>query len=103
MKFPCRLKCVLLMPTMIIMFIAMSSAQSDPLPALPADPTNSVVSAASFGKDGLLLTSEDTSTQLRVHGFIQADGRFFDFRFMPDFGQNTPQIQDVYLELKLVS
>lgn len=105
------------------------------LPADAADaagPTqaSSAVDAISFGHDGLLVSSEDSSTQLRVHGFIQADGRFFSsdlkdqspdklffrrirpvfegtvfnalsFRFMPDFGQNNPQIQDAYLELKL--
>jgi phosphate-selective porin OprO and OprP len=102
------------------------AADSSPPPAISA------MRAVSFGHDGLLLSSEDSSIQLRAHGFFQADGRFFSsdlkdqspdklffrrirpifegtlfktlsFHFMPDFGQNNPQIQDVYLELKLFS
>lgn len=130
-------KLMLLMATMMIMFVVIPGrAQDDSLqgatevPGTPA-PTSSA-SGVSFGRSGLLLTNEGTSSQLRVHGFIQADGRFFssdlkdqspdklffrrirpifegtlfktlDFRFMPDFGQNNPQIQDVYVELKLFS
>ncbi len=137
MQFSARLKSAPIMATMLIMFMAMSlQAQSNSPQASPAHPSvlasNSNPSAVSFGKDGLVFTSEDTSSQLRVHGFVQADGRFFssdlkdqspdkfffrrmrpifegtlfktlDFRFMPDFGQNNPQIQDVYVELKLFS
>jgi phosphate-selective porin OprO and OprP len=90
------------------------------------------VNAISFGHDGLWLTNRESSTHVQIHGFIQPDGRFFtsdlkdkrpdklffrrirpifegtlfkslDFRFMPDFGQNNPQIQDAYVELKLFS
>lgn len=108
--------------------------------ALPADPAaDSATTAAaslaapvSFGHDGLVFTDESKSTQLRVHGYAQADGRFFssdlkdqspdklmfrrirplfegtlfkvlEFRFMPDFGQNNPQIQDLHVEWKLAS
>ena len=127
-----------LMATMSIMLIgirllaqnadsgmAASSNPSLPTTQLPAHPV-------SFRGDGLRLISEGKSSQLRVHGFLQADGRFFssdlkgqspdklffrrirpifegtlfralDFRFMPDFGQNNPQVQDAYLELKLLS
>lgn len=103
-------------------------ASGNPSPPAATSPGHPV----SFRGDGLRLTSEDTSAQLRVHGFLQADGRFFsndlkdqspdklffrrirpifegtllralDFRFMPDFGQNNPQVQDAYLELKLLS
>lgn len=92
----------------------------------------SAVNAISFGHDGLWFTDEESSTRLQVHGFVQADGRFFtsdlkdqrpdklffrrirpilegtlfntlDFRFTPDFGQNNPEIQDAYVELKLFS
>lgn len=85
----------------------------------------------SVGSEGLLFSTSDKSTQLRVHGYVQADNRMFDnnlhnepldtflfrrirplfegtlfnnvdFRFMPDFGQNNPQIQEAYLELKTV-
>ncbi|HEX6504633.1 MAG TPA: porin [Terriglobales bacterium] len=86
----------------------------------------------SFGADGLIFSTADKSTRLQVHGFVQGDNRMFssttkgegldmftfrrirptfegslfgnvDFRFVPDFGQNNPQIQDVYLELKTLS
>jgi len=83
----------------------------------------------SFTKDGLLFTNKDKSDQLKINGYVQGDGRFFssdlqnqspdkllwrrirpnfegtlfnflDFRFMPDFGQNTAQVQDLYVEVK---
>ena len=103
-----------------------------PAPDSATPMTAPVTAPVSFGHDGLLFTDEDKSTQLRVHGYIQGDGRFFssdlkdqspdkllfrrirplfegtlfkvlDFRFMPDFGQNNPQIQDLHLEWKLAS
>lgn len=83
----------------------------------------------SFRRDGLWFATHDNSTHLQIHGYVQADNRMFsanihgegldtflfrrirplfegtlfnaiDFRFMPDFGQNNPQIQEAYLELK---
>ncbi len=86
----------------------------------------------SFGADGLIFSTKDKAYRLQVHGYAQADNRMFsnntkgeeldtfmfrrirpnfegtvfgnvDFRFMPDFGQNNPQIQDAYLELKTLS
>ena len=83
----------------------------------------------SFRRDGLWFSTRDGSTHLQVHGYLQADNRMFssntrgqeldiflfrrirpvlegtlfrqvDFRFMPDFGQYNPQIQEAYLELK---
>ncbi len=80
-------------------------------------------------RDGLWLSTPDGATHLQVHGYVQADDRMFvdnirgegldeflfrrirplfegtlfnavDFRFMPDFGQNTPQIQEAFLDLK---
>ena len=89
-------------------------------------------SAVSFRRDGLWFSTADESTQLHVHGYIQADDRMFtssthgeeldtflfrrirplfegtlfnavDFRFMPDFGQGTQQIQEAYLEEKTFS
>lgn len=88
--------------------------------------------AVSFGADGLIFSTQDKAYRLQVHGYVQADNRMFsnnpkgealdtftfrrirpnfegtifgnvDFRFMPDFGQNNPQIQDAYLELKTLS
>jgi phosphate-selective porin OprO/OprP len=80
-------------------------------------------------RDGLWFSTADGSTHLQVHGYVQADDRMFtpstkgeqldtflfrrirplfegtlfnavDFRFMPDFGQNNPQIQEAFLEEK---
>jgi phosphate-selective porin OprO and OprP len=87
--------------------------------------------AVSFGSSGILFSTHDRATHLRVRGYVQADNRLFvnsvqgadfdrfllrrlrpllegtlfnaiDFRFMPDFGQNNPQVQEVYLELKSI-
>ena len=92
----------------------------------------SVSHASYLRADGLTFTSESTSTQLRIHGYLQGDGHFFssdpkgqspdkllfrrirpqfegtlfkvlDFRFMPDFGQNNPQVQDIHVELNIFS
>jgi len=86
-------------------------------------------SSISFRRDGLWLSTSDGATKLHVHGYIQGDDRMFsatthgegldtflfrrirplfegtlfnevDFRFMPDFGQNNPQIQEAFVELK---
>ncbi|MBV9479656.1 MAG: porin [Acidobacteria bacterium] len=83
----------------------------------------------SLGADGLIFSTEDKAYRLQVHGYVQGDDRMFsdnikgealdtflfrrirpifegtlfnavDFRFMPDFGQNNPQIQEAYLEVK---
>ncbi len=83
----------------------------------------------SFSGNGLVFSSEDRSTFLRVHGFIQGDGRFFssdqkdhspdiltfrrirptfdgtlfnflDYTFIPDFGLNRSQVQEMWVELK---
>ncbi len=79
-------------------------------------------------RDGLWFSTDSGSTQLHVHGYAQLDNRMFsnniqgaaldtfvlrrirpifegslfrsvDFRFMPDFGESNPQIQESYLEL----
>src|SRR5579864_2830739 len=84
-----------------------------------------------FRRDGAWFSTQDGATQLHVHGYAQADDRMFsqtihgeeldtflfrrirplfegtlfnaiDFRFMPDFGQSTYQIQEAFLELKSV-
>jgi len=84
-----------------------------------------------FRRDGLWFSTHDGATHLQIHGYAQADDRMFsdnihgegldtflfrrirplfegtlfnavDFRFMPDFGQNNPQIQEAFLELKSV-
>ncbi len=104
-----------------------SAPFSDPTPA-QAESSQSY-HPISFRRDGLWLSTEDNHTQLHVHGYVQADDRWFfanthgeplntflfrkirplfegtlfnqvDYRFMPDFGQNNPQIQEAFLELK---
>jgi phosphate-selective porin OprO and OprP len=108
------------------------SALSDSPEADPIQPSVSEsrsTDPASFRRDGFWLSTNDGSTHLQVHGYVQADNRMFssnmhgeeldaflfrrirplfegtlfnnvDFRFMPDFGQNNPQIQEAFLELK---
>lgn len=97
----------------------------------PIQPASTAVHPVSFRRDGLWFSTNDGSTHLQVHGYAQADDRMFssntkaaaldtfffrrirplfegtlfnqvDFRFMPDFGQYNPQIQEAYLELKAV-
>lgn len=104
-----------------------------PAPVQPAVSASShSIHPASFHHDGFWLSTSDGSTHLQVHGYTQADNRMFlenqhgeeldaflfrrirplfegtlfnavDFRFMPDFGQNNPQIQEAFLELKTLS
>ena len=100
--------------------------------ATAATPRQETTRPVSFGADGLIFSTQDKAYRLQVHGYVQADNRMFssnpkgeeldtfmfrrirpnfegtifgnvDFRFMPDFGQNNPQIQDAYLELKTLS
>lgn len=81
------------------------------------------------GSNGLVISSRDGANTVTVHGYLQADDRMFssnihgqdldtflfrrirplfegtvfnavDFRFMPDFGQSNPQIQEAYVEWK---
>jgi phosphate-selective porin OprO and OprP len=95
----------------------------------PAVTATRQAKAISLHRDGLWFSTADGGTHLQVHGYVQADDRMFlanthgepvdaflfrkmrplfegtlfnniDFRFMPDFGQNNPQIQEAFLELK---
>src|SRR5262245_29577122 len=81
------------------------------------------------GKDGLSTKSAGGDYQLRIRGYVQFDGRFFnddqerpgidtfeirrlrlifegtvmkwfDFRFMPDFGRGTTTLQDGYADVR---
>ena len=108
--------------------LARSDNNADPA-VQPAKPAPHHYGPVSFRHDGLWFSTEDGSTHLQVHGYVQADNRMFsantkgeeldtflfrrmrplfegtlfdnvDFRFMPDFGQYNPQIQEAYLELK---
>ena len=85
--------------------------------------------AVTAGSNGLIFSTSDGATTVQIHGYAQADDRMFssnirgqeldtfffrrirplfegtlfnavDFRFMPDFGQYNPQIQEAYLEWK---
>lgn len=84
---------------------------------------------ATAGKDGFSLRSADGNFQLRLRGYVQADGRFFlddeerpgtdtfllrrvrpifegtlwknfGFRIMPDFGGGQTVLQDAYLDIR---
>ena len=100
-----------------------------PVPVEPAIVAAKRRGPVAFRRDGLWFSTQDGQTHLQVHGYLQADDRMFssntrgeqldtflfrkirplfegtlfnavDFRFMPDFGQYNPQIQEAYLELK---
>jgi phosphate-selective porin OprO/OprP len=79
------------------------------------------------GPDGFYIRSQDSSYSLRIGGYLQANGRFYlsepkptgseflirrlrpyfegtvgkyyDFRFMTDFGQGTTTLQDAYADI----
>lgn len=81
------------------------------------------------GREGVQIRSADGTTSLRLRGYVQADGRFyteddvrpntntfvlrrvrpifegqvskyFEFRFMPDFGGGTTVLQDAWMDWK---
>ena len=81
------------------------------------------------GKDGFAFKSANGDFQLKVGGYVHADGRFYlddtsnsgvdtfvlrrvrpslqgtvfkfiDFRILPDFGEGKAQLQDAYLEIR---
>lgn len=87
-----------------------------------------VVTAA--GKDGFTIRTADGASFLRIRGYIQADAqfyvrddeapltdtfvlrrvrpvfegtvsRFFDYKFMPDFGAGATVVQDAYMDWKI--
>lgn len=93
------------------------------------DSTRSSAAAVSATSEGLIFSTPGGADTLRVHGYLQADDRMFasntqargfdtflfrrirplfegtlfksiDYRFMPDFGQYNPQIQEAYVEWK---
>ena len=105
-----------------------SPAASPATAAAPADSTTPAPTV-SFSGNGLVFSSDDRSTFLRVHGFLQGDGRLFssdqkdhspdiltfrrirptfdgslfnflDYTFIPDFGLNRPQVQEMWVEVK---
>jgi len=105
------------------------SGDAAPLPVEPAVAGPRHYGPVSFRRDGLWFSTADSGTHLQVHGYAQGDDRMFlenihgepvdaflfrkmrplfegsvlnnvDFRFMPDFGQNNPQIQEAFLEVK---
>lgn len=105
-------------------------AQKSPAASSQLDGTGSA--ALVVNSTGLVLSSSDGANTVRVHGYIQADNRMFlsnihgkaldaflfrrirpvveatvhnaiSFHFIPDFGQNNPQIQEAYAEWKTFS
>ena len=87
-----------------------------------------IVTAA--GKDGFTIRTADGASFLRIRGYIQADAqfyvrdnqapltdtfvlrrvrpvfegtvsRYFDYKFMPDFGAGTTVVQDAYMDWKI--
>lgn len=123
---------VLLSVSSLVYSQAVSGSDTNARPVAQRATAAKTTPPISFAPDGLLFSTSDKTTQLRVHGYIQADNRMFDnnlhgepldtflfrrirpvfegtlfnnvdFRFMPDFGQNNPQIQEAYLELKTIN
>jgi phosphate-selective porin OprO/OprP len=101
----------------------------DPAAVQPLAAQSAHAAPVSFRRDGLWFSTADRRTYVQIHGYAQADDRWFvanthgepldtflfrrirplfegtlfnniDFRFMPDFGQSNPQIQEAFLELK---
>jgi phosphate-selective porin OprO/OprP len=95
----------------------------------PASTTGKNTSPISVNSSGLWFSTAAGADTLQVHGYVQADDRWFssnvkgepldtflfrrirplfegtifkavDYRFMPDFGQNNPQIQEAFMEWK---
>jgi phosphate-selective porin OprO and OprP len=114
-----------------LVFVAQSSAQkagasSGDVWKAPKTP-QAKAKPPVFSREGLWIAKKDNPTVVRVHGYLQGDGRFFvtnlndraydrllfrrvrplvegklanflDFRFMPDFGEGNRVIQEVYVE-----
>lgn len=106
-----------------------------PDPSAVVQPTSApakTAPAVSVNSSGLWFSSPEGANTLHVHGYLQADDRWFssnvtgepldtflfrrirplfegtifnsvDYRFMPDFGQNNPQIQEAYLNWRTFS
>ncbi|MBV9340031.1 MAG: hypothetical protein JO159_03970 [Acidobacteria bacterium] len=120
---------LLLLPALVR---AQSYSGSAPAAVEPISAPSQTARPVSVGSSGLIFSTPDGSDTLRVHGYVQADDRWFssnlhgepldtflfrrirplfegtlfhslDYRFMPDFGQNNPQIQESYLEWKSFS
>ncbi len=97
-----------------------------PVLATTASATNKTLRPAFFSRAGFTISNKDQSSQVTVHGYMDADGRFFiadlkdrqkdvflfrrvrpiaegmlanhiGFRFMPDFGQGNAVIQEAYV------
>jgi phosphate-selective porin OprO and OprP len=93
----------------------------------PPSTAGKTTSPVSVNSSGLWFSTADGADTLHVHGYVQADDHWFssnlngepldtfffrrirplfegtifhavDYRFMPDFGQNNPQIQEAFME-----
>ena len=98
-------------------------------PSATTSSTNRTWRPVSFSRKGLTISNRDGTSEVRFHGYIDADGRLFatnlkdqqhnvllfrhvrplvegtlansvDFTFMPDFGEGKVAIEDVYAEWK---
>jgi|SRR5579862_8807497 len=107
---------------------AASGTQAAPGPQYAA-PAGASALAANFGSSGFVLQSADGANTLRFRGNLSVDGRyygdaytpesadtwlirklrptlegtlwnFFDFRFMPDFGQGKTILQDAWADAR---
>ncbi len=96
-------------------------------PAANTSATSNTLRPISFSRDGLTISNKNGTSQVRLHGYVEADGRFFTtdlkdrqhnvllfrrvrpiiegtlgsslrFRFMPDFREGKTVIQDVFVE-----
>jgi phosphate-selective porin OprO/OprP len=92
------------------------------------DSKSKTAAVAGAGPDGFFLQSQDKKFQVKLRGYVQTDGRFFEegeqtegvdtfdmrrvrpiiegtlgeyvgFRIMPDFGRGTPSLFDAYATL----
>lgn len=107
------------------------ASEQTPAPTTEMPIANQKFAPVLVNGDGLLISNRDASSKVLIHGYLQADGRFFlanlknsrqavllfrrvrplvegtlanrmDFRFMPDFGEGKSVIQEVYVEWKSV-
>lgn len=105
--------------------LALPTLAQTPQPEAPAAPPAVVIKAST---EGFSLSSADKAFLLKLRGYVQADGRFFDsdterpgtstflvrrarlslegtlfgaldFRLMPEFASGGPLLQDAYLDL----
>lgn len=112
-----------------LLFALPTWAQAAPAPDAPAAPAAPAAPVIKVSSEGFSLSSPDKEFQLKLRGYLQADGRYFtsdadrpgatgflvrrarpivegtlfgavDFRLMPDFAGGTAVLFDAYLDLR---